>query len=128
MKLILCIVLFPIVMIPVSHPIYAEQNFGSAEDVLQIDVNKQIQIAADVTNNQDIKQPFVYIVQVLDNEGKVVMLNWITGTLQPHQSISPAQSWIPTVRGMYTAQIFDWQCLDNCYALSNPLTMKITVT
>lgn len=129
MRLILCIAsLFLVIMIPIVHPIYAEQNSGSADDVWQTNVNKQIQIVADVTNNQDVKQPFVYIVQVLDNDGKVVMLNWITGTLQPHQSMSPAQSWVPTASGVYTAQIFDWPCLDLCGALSTPLEMKIIVT
>jgi|SRR6185312_15101168 len=105
----------------------SENNIGTS-NIWKTSVNKQIQLVADVTNNQSVKQPFVYIVQVLDGEGKSVMVTWIQGILQPHQSMSPSQSWIPEKPGVYTAQIFNWPCLDLCGALSYPLEMKIIVT
>jgi hypothetical protein len=88
-----------------------QNNFIPSNDVWKTSVGKQIQLVADITNKQDIKQPFVYLVQVQDNEGKVVLLTWISGSLQPHQSLSPEQSSIPTKPGVYTAQIFDWYTL-----------------
>jgi len=100
----------------------------STNNVWNIKTNQQVQIAADITNNQDVKQPFVYIVQVQNSEGKVMLLTWMTGLLQPHQSMSPAQSWTPTEPGIYTAHIFNWQTLVLGLPLSFPLEMKINVT
>ncbi|NHI02587.1 hypothetical protein DYY67_0626 [Candidatus Nitrosotalea sp. TS] len=130
MKPILCTAsVFLILTVSPLNLVYAEQqSYGPSTKIWNTNVNKQIQLVADITNNQDVKQPFAYIVQVLGSDGKVVMLNWMTGTLQPHQSMSPAQSWTPTRHGTYTAQIFDWPCLVACGTLSEPLTMNIVVT
>ena len=90
-------------------------------------VDKQIQIVADLTNNQGKDQPFAYLVQVKDVNGVTVSLSWITGLLSAGQTMSPSQSWIPTVEGTYTAEIFVWASIDNPDALSAPLSIKITV-
>ncbi len=96
--------------------------------VWQVPLNKQVQITADVSNGQDRDQPFAYIVQIKDQNGVVVQLSWLTGTLTAGQSLNPAQSWTPTTSGSYTAEIFVWQSIDNPDALSPQLTMNITVT
>ena len=110
-----------------------EQNYGDVSSALQngiwtSHVEKQVQITADVTNGLDRDQPFAYIVQVLDSNGVVVQLSWLTGTLTAGQSLNPSQSWTPTATGNYTAQIFVWSGISNPDALSAPLVMKITVT
>ena len=130
MRIFKLIALFPVLLtlISMQSAFAATQENTSLDDTWYAKTNQQIHLVADVTNNQNVKQPFVYIVQVLDNEGKSIMVTWMQGILQPHQSMSPSQSWIPTKPGTYTAQIFDWQCLDNCHALSIPLEMKIIVT
>ena len=91
-------------------------------------VNKQIQITADIVNNQDKSQPFAYLVQIQNQDGVVVSLSWLTGSLDSSQTLSPAQSWVPAIPGIYTAQIFVWEGIDNPSALSPPLTMKIEAT
>lgn len=91
-------------------------------------VNKQIQITADIVNNQDKPQAFAYLVQIQNQDGVVVSLSWLTGSLDSSQTLSPAQSWVPTVPGVYTAQIFVWKGIDDPDALSPPLTMKIEAT
>ncbi|MBI1829502.1 MAG: hypothetical protein HY222_04840 [Thaumarchaeota archaeon] len=124
------IALFPMLLtlISVQSAFATIQENDPPSETWNVKTNQQVQLVADVTNNQNVKQPFVYIVQVLDNEGKSIMVTWVQGILQPHQSMSPSQSWIPTKPGTYTAQIFDWPCLDLCGALSFPLEMKIIVT
>lgn len=100
----------------------------------QINVNQQVQISADVKNNQEKSQKFVYIVQVKNQNGVIVSLGWISGSLNPGQTFSPALSWTPKVSDAYTAEIFvwdvseegsnkSWQRLD---ALSDLVTLKIT--
>lgn len=93
-----------------------------------VEVGKQIQIAADLKNNQDIKQDFAYIVQIQNEDGVTVSLAWITGTLEPAQSFTPALSWVPNEEGMYEATIFVWESIDNPSALSPTLTLEIDVS
>ena len=90
-------------------------------------VDTQVQITADLTNNQGRVQPFAYLVQIQDENGVTVSLSWITGSLEPRQFMNPSQSWTPTNPGKYTAQIFVWESVDNPDALSVPLTIKINV-
>ncbi|MBI5378512.1 MAG: hypothetical protein HZA82_07820 [Thaumarchaeota archaeon] len=90
-------------------------------------VDTQVQIAADLTNNQNRAQPFAYLIQIQNEDGVTVSLSWITGSLEPGQFMNPLQSWTPTILGKYTAQIFVWESVDNPDALSVPLTIKINV-
>ena len=90
-------------------------------------VDTQVQITADLTNNQNRVQPFAYLVQIQNEDGVTVSLSWITGALEPGQFMNPSQSWTPTNPGKYTAQIFVWESVDNPDALSVPLTVKINV-
>ena len=100
----------------------------------QVNVNQQVQISADIKNNQEKSQKFVYIVQVKNQEGIIISLGWIGGLLNPGQTFSPAVSWTPKVSDVYTAEIFvwdiseqgsasSWQRLD---ALADHVTLKIT--
>ena len=116
-------------ILPVAYSDLSNKNSATLKNgVWETNVGKQVQIEADVTNGQDRTQPFAYIVQIQNQNGVVVSLSWLTGTLDAGQSLSPTQSWIPTSSGVYTAQIFVWAGIDNPDALSPPLAMKITVT
>ena len=118
-------------MVPV-HNALATQGDVSSSALKNISwetkVNKQIQITSDVTNNQDRTQPFAYLVQIQNQDGVVVSLSWLSGSLDPGQSLNPSQSWTPMSPGTYTAQIFVWEGINNPDALSQPLNMIITVT
>lgn len=100
----------------------------------QVNVNQQVQISADVKNNQEKSQKFVYVVQIKNQNGVIVSLGWISGVLNPGQTFSPALSWTPKVSDEYSAEIFvwdvseegsnkSWQKLD---ALTENITLKIT--
>ena len=90
-------------------------------------VDEQIMITADISNNQDIQQNFAYITQVSNDDNVVISLSWLTGSLSPRQSFSPAQSWIPTESGTYHIQVFVWNSVSNPEALSPPLSMTVNV-
>ena len=91
-------------------------------------VDEQIMIMADVSNNQDTQQNFAYITQVRNDDNVVISLSWLTGSLSPRQSFSPAQSWIPTEPGTYHIQVYVWESIDNPSALSPPLSMIVNVS
>ena len=91
-------------------------------------VDEQIMIMADISNNQDIQQNFAYITQVKNDSDIVISLSWLTGSLSPRQSFSPAQSWIPTETGRYHIQVFVWESITHPEALSPPLSMTVNVS
>lgn len=106
----------------------AEQlTMGDKTQTKSVEVSKQVQIAADLHNNQDIPQDFAYIVQIQNEDGVTVSLAWLTGTLVPAQALSPAISWIPEKPGTYEATIFVWESIDNPTALSPTLSLRIDV-
>ncbi len=90
-------------------------------------VDKQVMVVADLSNGQDRSQNFAYIVQIRDQNNLVISLSWLTGSLTPGQTFSPALSWTPTVSGMYTIEIFVWESIKNPDALSAPLLLSIDV-
>jgi len=90
-----------------------------------LNVNQQVLVTADITNNQEIPQDFIFIVQIKNDENVIISLGWITGSLNPKQSLSPARSWTPEHSGTYLAEIFVWVSVDNPDALSKSLSISI---
>lgn len=136
LAMVLVLTISAVLLMPISHsegltvsPTSNNTSSATFENGMwHTKVNKQIQIAADIVNNQDKPQPFAYLVQIQNQDGVTVSLSWLTGSLDSSQTLSPAQSWVPSVPGIYTAQIFVWEGIDNPSALSPPLTMKIEAT
>ena len=93
-----------------------------------VTVDKQFQISAEITNNQEKSQKFFYIVQIKDKTGFVVSLVWFSGELNPHQKFNPSVSWLPEKSGVFTAEIFVWGGLINHNALSEYTTIQISVS
>ena len=93
-----------------------------------VNVNQQIQISADITNNQEKDQLFVYLVQIKNKSEIVISLGWISGPLTPLQKLSPSISWTPDKQGEYTAEIFVWEDLINHNALAEYTKLKINVS
>ena len=98
-----------------------------SQDEGKVTIDEQVMIMADLSNGQDRAQKFAYIVQIRDENGLVTSLAWITGSLTPGQTFSPALSWTPISSGIYTIQIFVWESVDNPDALSPPLLLSVEV-
>ena len=93
-----------------------------------ITVGQQVQVASDITNNQEKSQDFLYLVQIKDETGYSVSVGWISGQLTPNQKFSPSLSWIPKNAGEYTAEIFVWEGIVNHKALSEFSTLQISIS
>jgi len=137
-KVILLFVFFVLFTILIMPPIYAIEPLDRApatsprlvnalgnQVIEHLNVNQQVQITADITNNQEIVQDFVFIVQIKNDDNVIISLGWITGTLNPNQSLSTARSWTPDQPGSYLAEIFVWESLTNQDALSESLSISI---
>jgi len=108
---------------------YGDNHISSeiSTPVNTLELGKQIIITADVTNSQQVPQHFAYLTQIKDEDGIVISLSWLTGSLSHNQSLSPAQSWIPSEKGTFEIEVFVWESLDNPDALSPPLSMTVQV-
>jgi hypothetical protein len=102
-------------------------SFGEAVSQ-NINTNQQIQVSADVTNRQDTPQTFVYIVQIVNHNKVSQKITWISASLNPHQTLSPAISWSTEKPGTYTAEIYVWDSIKDAAALTPPLEFSITVS
>ncbi len=120
--LVLLLLLVPVIA-------YGDNHVSSeiSNPVNTLELGKQIMITADVTNTQQVPQHFAYLTQIKNEDGVVISLSWLTGSLSPNQSLSPAQSWIPTEKGIFEIEVFVWESLDNPDALSPPLRMTVHV-
>ena len=95
-----------------------------------INVDQQVQISADVMNNQEKSQKIAYLVQVKDEAGFVVSVGWVVGVeLNPHQEFTQSLSWIPKESGKFTAEIFVWEGFPIKHnALSDYTSIQISVS
>lgn len=112
--------------VPASSP--RLENIAGKQVSQNVIVNQLVQITADITNNQDTSQDFVYIVQIKDEFGVIQYLAWISGTLEPEQSFSAARSWAPDTAGRFVAEIFVWESFLNPEPLSNSVTLNVTAS
>ncbi len=128
-------VLFTVLIMPPIHAIEPLDrtpatslrlvNVSDNQVIEHLNVNQRVLVTADITNNQEDPQEFVFIVQIKNDETVIISLSWITGTLDPNQSFSTARSWIPDQPGTYLAEIFVWESLENQDALSESLSINI---
>lgn len=89
--------------------------------------NEQLQIVATIRNQEIFEMPFVYLIQVTNDQNVVVSLSWITGVLNSNQVLDVSQSWIPEKSGNYKVETLVWSSLQDPLALSMPKTLDISV-
>jgi len=85
-------------------------------------------VSADLLNRHEERQHFVYFVQIQDEEGFVVHLSYMTGSIVPQQMIRTASSWLPSNSGEYFLQVFVWSSFNGPTPLSPPTEIHFTVT
>ena len=100
-------------------------SFGNT--ISKISSDQQIQIACNLTNTQDTKQPFAYLVQIKNSDEMTVRLSWITGTLLSGQTLESSLSWSTTISGSYNAEIFVWKSIADPIPLSNTMSLIMPV-
>jgi hypothetical protein len=105
---------------PIERAVASEPQIvdSRGESVESVSASEQVLIQSEITNNQNKKQPFAYIVQIKDDEGVTVSLSWVTGELPPEDSFKAAQSWVPDAQGMFSIEVFVWESIDSPNAIS----------
>lgn len=116
----------PMIRAPASDLRVMDINKESTIDIPVL-VEQQVMFVSDLQSNMNRTLPFVYIVQIQNEQGKVESLSWLAGNLTAFQKITPGVTWIPFSEGMYTATAFVWEAINNPTAHSPPLTLEFTV-
>jgi hypothetical protein len=102
------------------------ENSSGSKISEHVNINQQVQISADIKNNQEKGQKFVYAVQIKNQYDVIVKLDWITGSLDPGQTFSPSLSWMPQTSDFYKVEIYVWESFLNPDALTNESILNIT--
>ena len=110
----------------IDMPVMVDAVGGPVTDHLT--VNQEFYISANISNGGDSGQEFVYIVQITDRLGTVVLLKWFGGEVDAGQILNIAMSWVPTAPGTYTAAVFLWDGIHSQNALDSHKSLQLTVS
>jgi hypothetical protein len=105
--------------------LYVADSNGT--QISELTKDNQIQIISHIHNNQDYSQPFTSIIQITDEQNRVISLSWIVGKLSELQNFELSQSWIPTKSGNYRIETFVWKSLDDPSSLVPSYTKSFFV-
>ena len=98
-------------------------SFGQKFD--EVKSNQILQVAADITNSEDYKHDFAYMVEITNDRNVLVQpAKWVTGTLNPGQVFNVGLSWIPEESGEFNAAIYVGTAIDS---VSHIADLKINV-
>lgn len=74
--------------------------------------DKPAQIPSIVVNDQDVSQPYTYIVLVIDENGYTDFASWVSGSVQPKSKIITNLDWTPSSDGIFSIKTFLWLSMD----------------
>jgi len=92
-----------------------------------IRVGDKIMIISEVKNNEERDQRIFYIVQVKDDLGSTILLDWHIRTLNAEEMIRFSVSWTPESEGEYTLETFIWDDIKNPTPLSSSQSVSLTI-
>lgn len=105
--------------------VYLADRSGSP--VQEIRAENSFQIVGTVHNNQNFEQPFVYIIQIKNQEDIPMEISWIQGELSANQTLQVSQSWMPDSAGEYKVETYVWNSLADTLPLAPNLSMTVPV-
>jgi len=89
--------------------------------------NEQIQIVTQIQNLQAYRQDVTNLIQITNQDGQVISLSWVVGSLNQNQQFEMSQSWIPKEKGTYIVEAFVWKSLTDATPLSETQVQTITI-
>ena len=98
------------------------------QDINSPVVEQQLNLQTSLTNLSVKNVDWVYIVQIIDSNGAIVDVNFVTVSLVKNQTLKPALFWIPHLDGVYKIETFVWNNLHDIDPLASKSTFTITVT
>jgi hypothetical protein len=91
-------------------------------------VGQKIKFTTEISNSDYVNpQSYSYIIQVKDENNKIIDLRWINGEVDASKRKITEISWQPSTSGMYTVEIFLWDGLDTAIPLSAKTEYNLSV-
>jgi len=90
-------------------------------------VGQTINFKSMISNIHPNSQEISYIVQIKDSDNKVVFLKWSESNLVNLSTTNEEISWIPTLPGIYSAEVYVWDGMDSLVPLVDQSQYKIQV-
>lgn len=99
------------------------------EPASSVAVGEPVLFSISLANNILERQQYMYILQIKDHNGFVVSISWAIDSLGVRESSSSAIAWVAVERGMYEAEAFVWNNLEEAAPLSfRTLSSTLSVT
>ena len=91
-------------------------------------VGQKIKFVTEISN-ADIMNPqtYSYIIQVKDENKKIIDLRWINGEVESAKRKITEIFWQPSIAGTYTVEIFVWDGIDSAIPLSAKTEYNLSV-
>ncbi len=91
-------------------------------------VGQKISFVTEISNDGSQKsQRYSYIIQVKDENNKIVDLRWVDGTVDPIKKKIIEIFWEPILSGKYTVEIFVWDGIDSAIPLTTKTEYHLSV-
>ncbi len=90
-------------------------------------VGQTINFKSMLSNIYQNSQEISYIVQIKDSNNKVVFLKWSQSNLVNLSTTNEEISWVPTLPGIYSAEIYVWNGMNSLVPLVDQNQYKIQV-
>ena len=100
---------------------------SSGNQITSPQQNEQIQIVTPIQNLQNYQQDVTNLIQITNQDGQVISLSWVIGSLNQNQQFEISQSWTPKEKGTYTIEAFAWKSLTDATPLSETQIQTITI-
>jgi hypothetical protein len=85
-------------------------------------------ITADlISDEKDLQLPYVFIVQIINEEGLAEKISFISGDLPGGQTANLLVQWIPAEGGKYSVEILVWNSLNNPVSLVEKSTSEFVI-
>ncbi len=98
-----------------------------SEPARDIRVGNKVMIISEVKNNVERYQHIFYIVQVKDDLGTNISLDWVVRTLAAKETVKLSATWTPELEGKYTVETFVWDDINDPTPLSPSQNVSLTV-
>jgi hypothetical protein len=91
-------------------------------------VGQKIKFVTEISNIDDTNsQTYSYIIQVKDENNKIIDLRWINGKVDVAKKKITEIFWQPSISGTYTVEIFVWDGIDSAIPLSAKTEYNLSV-
>ncbi|HSB56486.1 MAG TPA: peptidase [Nitrosopumilaceae archaeon] len=88
---------------------------------------QKINFVTEISNNDQKPQSFSYIIQVKDENNKIVDLRWIDGSVDSAKKKTTGIPWEPKISGKYTVEIFVWDGIDSAVPIATKTEYHLNV-